>query len=70
MQIMYPNSKFEMILIIVCCLGYVQNDLKTYMKQLGFDDKEISFLVLRLHILLIFGTVNICKAYFYFNDAK
>ena len=70
MQIMYPNSTFEMIPIIVCCLGYVQNDFKTYMKQLGFDDKEISFLVLRLHSLLIFGTVNICKAYFYFNDAK
>ena len=41
-----------------------------YMKQLGFDDKEIPFLVRRLQIDLISGTVNICKAFFNFKDAK
>ena len=45
MQIMYPNYKFEMITIVIGCLGHVQSDLKMYMKQLGFDDKEIPFLV-------------------------
>ena len=28
MQIMYPNYKFEMISVVIGCLGYVQNDLK------------------------------------------
>ena len=70
MQIMYPNDKFEMILVVIGCLGYVQNDLKMYMKQLGFNDKEIPFLVRRLQIASISGTVNICKAFFNFNDAK
>ena len=45
MQIMYLNYKFEMILVVIGCLGYVQNDLKMYMKQLAFDNKELSFLV-------------------------
>ena len=70
MQIMYPNYKFEMIPVVIRCLGYVQNDLKTYMKQLGFDDKEIPFLVRRLQIALISGTAYICEAYFNFNDAE
>ena len=59
MQIIYPNYKFEMILVVIGCLGYVQNDLKTYMKQLGFDDKEIPFLERRLQIASISVTVNI-----------
>ena len=70
MQIMYPNYKFEMIPVVIGCLGYVQNDLKMYTKQLGFDDKEIPFLIRRLQIASISGTVNICKAFFNFNDAK
>ena len=45
MQIMYPNYKFEMIPVVIGCLGYAKNDLKTYIKQLGFDDKEIQFLI-------------------------
>lgn len=32
MQIIYTNHKFEMILIIAGCLGYLQNALKMYMK--------------------------------------
>ena len=67
---LYPNYKFEMIPIVIGCLGCVQNDLKMYMKQLGFNDKEIPFLVRRLQIASISGTVNICKAFFNFNDAK
>ena len=59
-----------MILVVIGCLGFVQNDLKTYMKQLGFDDKEIPFLVRLLQIASISGTVNICKAFCNFNDAK
>ena len=70
MPIMYPNYKFEMIPVVMGCLGYVQNDLKTYMKQLGFDDMEIPFLIRRLQIASISGTVNIFKAFFNFNDAK
>ena len=31
-QIIYTNHKLEMILIIVGCLGYLQNALKMYMK--------------------------------------
>ena len=68
-QIMYPNYKFEMIPVVIGCLGYVENDLKMYMKQLGFNGKEIPFLVRRLQIASISGTVNICKAFFNFNDA-
>ena len=70
MQIMYPKYKFEMIPVVIGGLGYVQNDLKTYMKQLGFDDKEIPFILRRLQIASISGTVNICKAFFNFNDGK
>ena len=70
MQIMYPNYNFEMIPVIVGCLGYVQNDSKSYMKQLDFDDKEIPFLTPRLQTVWISGTVNICKTFFNLNDAK
>ena len=70
MQIMYPNYKFEMIPVVIGCLGYVQNDLKMYMKQLGFNDKEIPFLVRRLQIATNSGTVDIRKALFNFNDAS
>ena len=70
MQIMYPNCKFEMIPVVIGYLSYVKNDLKMYMKQLSFDDKEIPFLVRRLQIASIYYTVNICKAFFNFNDAK
>ena len=69
MQIMYPNYKLEMIPVVIGCLGFVQNDLKMYMKQLGFDNKETLFPVRRLQIASISGTVNICKAFFNFNDA-
>ena len=67
---MYPNYNFEMIPLVISCLDYTQNDLEMYMKQLGFDDKEILFLVGRLQIAKIFGTVNIRKAFFNFNDAS
>ena len=67
---MYFNYKFEMIPIVIGCLGYIQNDLKTYMKQLDFNSKEIPLLIRRLQIASISGTVNICKAFFKFNDAK
>ena len=70
MLIMYPNYKFEMIPIVIASVGYVQNYLKMYMKQIGFDDKEILFLVRRLQIASISRTVNICKAFFYFNNDK
>lgn len=40
------------------------------MKQLGFDDKEIPFLVQRIQIASIFGKVSICKEFFNLNDAK
>ena len=70
MQIMCPNYKFEMIPAVIGCISYVQKDLKTDMKQLGFDDKEIPFLVRQLQIASISGTVNICKAFFNFNNAK
>ena len=59
-----------MIPVVIGCFGYAQNDLKTYMKHLGFNDKEIPFLARRLQIVSISGTVNICKAFFNFNDAN
>ena len=70
MQMMYPNYKFEMISVAFGCFGYVQKDLQMYIKQLGFDDNEIPFLIRRLEIVSISGSVNICKAFFNFNDAK
>ena len=70
MQIMYPNYEFEMIPVVIGCLGYVQKDLKRYIKQLGFDDRKIPFLLRRLQIASISGNVNICKAFFSFSDAK
>ena len=53
MQIMYPNYKFEMILVVIGCFSYVQNNLEMYIKQLGFNDKEIPFLIGRLQIASI-----------------
>ena len=70
MQIMYPNYKLEMIPVVIGCLGFVQSDLEMYMKQLRFDNKEILFLVRRLQIASMSGTVNTCKTFFNFNDAK
>ena len=67
---MCPNYIFGMIPAIVGCLGYVQNDLKTYMKQVAFVYKETPFLVRRLQIVSISGMVNICNTFFKFNDVK
>ena len=67
MQIMYPNWKFEML---SRCFWLPLLRTKTYMKQLGFDDNEIPFLVRRLQFATISCTVNICKEFFNFNDAK
>ena len=67
---MYPNYKFETIPVVIGSLSYVQNDLKMYIKQLGFNDKEILFLIQQLQTASISGTINICKAFFNLNDAK
>ena len=57
-----------MIPIAVGALGYVAKSLITYVKQLGFEDKDVIFVIRKLQILATLGTVNICKTFLKFNE--
>ena len=57
-----------MIPIVVRALGYVAKSLITYVKQLGFEDKDAIFVIRKLQILATSGTVKICKTFLKFNE--
>ena len=43
---MYPQYKFNMILIIVGALGYILKGLTSYMQDLSFDKNESKVIIL------------------------
>ena len=59
LQILYPQYRFEIISIVVGALAYVAKSLTTYVKQLGFEDKDKIFVIRKLQILATSGTVKI-----------
>ena len=68
LQISYPQYRFEMIPIVVIALGYVVKSLITYVKQLGFEDKDAIFVIRKLQILATSGTVKTCQTFLKFNE--
>ena len=68
LQISYPQYRFEMIPIITGALGYVAKNLMTYVKQLGFEEKDAIYVIRKLQSLATAGTVKICKTFLKFND--
>ena len=51
---MYPQYKFNMILIIVGALGYILKGLTSYMQDLSFDKNESKVIILwKCKILLL-----------------
>ena len=45
LQISYPRYRFEIIPIVIRALGYVSKILVSYVKQLGFEDKDTNFVI-------------------------
>ena len=68
LQISYLQYRFEMFPIVVRALGYVARSLITYVKQLGFEDKDAIFVTRKLQILATSGKVKICKTFLKFNE--
>ena len=50
LQISYPHYRFEMISIIIGALGYVAKSLMMYVKQLGFEEKDVIYVTRKLQI--------------------
>ena len=57
-----------MIPFIIGALGYVAKSLITYVKQLGFEEKDALYVIRKLQSLATSGTVKICKTFLKFND--
>ena len=68
LQISYPQYRFEMIPIIIGALGYVAKSLMTYVKQLGFEEKNAIYVIRKLQSLATVGTAKIWKTFLKFND--
>ena len=68
LQMMYREYKFEMVPIIVGALGYVPTCLKSYIQQLGFDEKESIKLIRKLQAVAVSGTVKIVKRFLGFKS--
>ena len=68
LQISYLQYRFEMIPIIIGALGYVAKSLMTYVKQLGFEEKDAIYVIGKLQSLATAGTVKICKTFLKFNE--
>ena len=57
-----------MIPIIIEALGYVAKSLITHVNQLGFEEKDVVYVIRKLQSLAIEGIVKICKAFLKFDD--
>ena len=68
LQISYSRYRFEMILIVIGALDYVAKSSVSYVKQLGFEDKDAIFVIRKLQSLATSGTVKICKTSLKFNE--
>ena len=67
LQILYPEYKFEMILIVVGALGYVPKFLTQCLCQLGFNTIEIRKIIRKMQNISVSGRVKICKTFLKFN---
>ena len=63
LQIMYPEYKFQVALIVIGAMGYVPKCLINYVKIIGFNENESKVLISTLEIKSISGTVKICKLF-------
>ena len=63
LQIMHPGYKFEIAPIVVGAMGYVPKCLVTYLKIVGFKEKEIKQVIGRMQVRSISGTIKICKMF-------
>ena len=57
-----------MIPIVIGALGHVAKSLVSYVKQLGFEDKDAIFVIEKLQSLATSRTVQICKVFLKFNE--
>ena len=67
MQLMYPAYSFTFIPVVVGATGYVTKHLSHYLKQAGFNDKELPRIVRKLQVLAVTGTVKIAKTFMNFK---
>ena len=64
LQIMYPQYKFNMILITVGALGYIPKFLLLYLQDLGFNENESPVHIGKMQNIAVCGTVKICKTHY------
>ena len=55
-------------IIIGALVLYVTESLITYMKQLGFEEKDAIYVIRKLQSLATAKVVKICKTFLKFND--
>ena len=68
LQIMYPEYKFQVALIVIGTIGYVPKCLINYVKIIEFNENESKVLISTLEIKSISGAVKICKPFLNFNE--
>ena len=67
LQMMYPAYKFRFVPIVVGANGFVTKALSQHVKSLGFADREVPFIIRRLQVLSVSGTVKITKTFVKFR---
>ena len=68
LQIMQPETKFQVNPIVIGAMGYVPKCLINNLKMIGFNENESKILIPKLEIKSISGTIKICKTFLNFND--
>ena len=67
MQIMHPGYQLQMIPIIVDASSYIPKCLNLYMKDLGFNDKNIKIHVNKMQCIVFSDTNAIWKTFLSFK---
>jgi len=67
MQMMYTEYTFTFAPIIVGASGYVTNNLRQHLINVGFEAKSIPSMIRQLQVLAISGTVKITKTFMKFS---
>ena len=77
LQIWYLQYRFKMIQsdskwfkMIIGALGHVVKSFVRYVKQLGFEEKDVIYVIRKLQSLAKAGMVKICKSFLKFNDGS
>jgi hypothetical protein len=61
LQMLYKGYQFTFVPIVVGAMGFVTKALKGHVQQLGFPEREAAYIIRKLQVLSVCGTVKIAK---------